>query len=335
LTLFATEQTPDRLILKADTIYIDTYPLEQLMESDSILRKRIFEYSDTTCMSSGCWRGYVAIWKIENEKLFLVKLVNGCEDYDFRLENVFGNKKVENNKVFANWFSGNLYSSFGQHLYFDPLSWEDIYSKEIKCKVVNGNIESISITEKSDCEKASIQAQKDFEDSNYAFHSLEFLPVENSYTHVLDKYYNIKWYFTDSLDYYNCYDSAMIKLLKNKYGLDFLERAEIIADSLDQTENWKKDASYPGGQKELFKFIYSNLRTDSINFESGNTRIFLQVEIDSTGRVMNPKIMRGINEQIDNRTIEVVKKMPNWKPGYLYGKKIRQTFTIPIRLEIE
>ncbi|WP_282124858.1 energy transducer TonB [Marinifilum flexuosum] len=184
-------------------------------------------------------------------------------------------------------------------------------------------------------EKAIRNAKNDFAKSEYSFHSLEFLPVENTYTYVLGKYYNIEWYFTDSLDYYNCYDSVMIKLLKDKYGLDFLDKAKAIADSLDQTENWKRDASYPGGQKELFKFIYSNLSIDSINLETIKTRIILQIEIDSTGKVIKPKIMRGINKQIDSRVIEVAKKMPNWQPAYLYGKRIRQHFTIPIHIEIE
>jgi len=184
-------------------------------------------------------------------------------------------------------------------------------------------------------EKAIRNAKNDFAKSEYSFHSLEFLPVENTYTYVLGKYYNIEWYFTDSLDYYNCYDSVMIKLLKDKYGLGFLDKAKAIADSLDQTENWKRDASYPGGQKELFKFIYSNLSIDSINLETIKTRIILQIEIDSTGKVIKPKIMRGINKQIDSRVIEVAKKMPNWQPAYLYGKRIRQHFTIPIHIEIE
>jgi hypothetical protein len=306
------------------------------MKSDSTLRKRILEYSDTTCMSSGCWRGYVATWKIENETLYLVKMLNGCEDYDFRLENVFGAKNVENNKVFANWFSGDLYSSFGQHLYFDPLSWEDIYSKTIKCKVVKGNIKSINITEKSDCEKASILAQRDFEDSNYAFHSLELVPVENTYTHVLDKYYSIKWYFTDSLDYYNCYDSIMTFNLKAKYGSDFLNRAKVLADSLEQTENWISNAEYIGGDNELMKFILNRLTIDTTDMTDGiKTKLYIEVEIDSTGKVINPIIIRGISKETDKKVVEIINEMPKWKPAYLYGEPTSQKFYIPINIDYQ
>ena len=334
LSLFATEQSPDILIYKSDTIFIDTYPLENLMESDSLLKKKIFENSDEICMSSGCWRGHVATWKIENDSLFLIKLINGCEDFEFKLENVFGEKNVENNQVFANWFSGDLNASFEEYLYFDPLSWEDIYSKSIKCRVLNGKVEIINITEKSDCEKASILAQKDFENSNYSFHSEAFSPSDNTYLYVLRNYFNIGWYFlADSLEHYTCYDSVIIKLLEEKHGGDFLNRAKIITDSLEQTKNWRKDASFPGGQKELFKFIYSNLNVEQIALDAEKTKVFVQIEIDSTGRVFNPKIMRGINKRIDNRVIEVMRKMPNWEPAYLYGKRIRQYFTIPIKIE--
>ena len=108
MTVLATEQTPDNLIYRSDTIYIDTYPLGKLLETDSIVRNLIFGYSEELCISSACWRGYVATWIIENDSLFLIGLISGCEDYKFKLEDVFGTEKVRNNKVHARWFTGEL-----------------------------------------------------------------------------------------------------------------------------------------------------------------------------------------------------------------------------------
>ena len=45
----------------------------------------------------------------------------------------------------------------------------------------------------------------------------------------LKKYFNINWYFTDSIDYYACYDSIMTIELKSKYGSDFFEKAKYLA----------------------------------------------------------------------------------------------------------
>ena len=76
----------------------------------------------------------------------------------------------------------------------------------------------------TDCQKASEKAKSDFLNSDYSFHSEEILPVENTYFYVLKKYYNINWYFGDSLDFDACYDSTMLELLKVKYGDDFLKQ---------------------------------------------------------------------------------------------------------------
>ena len=194
-----------------------------------------------------------------------------------------------------------------------------------------------SVKAQTDCQKANEKAKSDFKKSDFSFHSEEMLPVENTYFYVLKKYYNINWYFTDSLDYYTCYDSVMIDLLKVKYGADFLQRARILTDSLDNTKNWRKEVQFPGGTNELFKFISSRLIGESLKMDSvkTKTRLIVQFEIDSTGKVNNPKIMRGINQEIDLRVIEIIKQLPDWEPAYLYGKPIRQLYTMPINLDFE
>ncbi len=59
------------------------------MESDSVIRKKIFEHSDNVCISSACWRGHVGTRKIEDNRLYLIKLVSDCEDITFELDYVF------------------------------------------------------------------------------------------------------------------------------------------------------------------------------------------------------------------------------------------------------
>lgn len=332
MTVFATEQSADILIDKSDTIYIETYPLETLMDTDSIIRQRIFGYSDEFCISSGCWRGHIATWSIENDSLFLVDLISGCEDYRFKLKEVFHEDKVINNKVFADWFTGDLieYESW-----FIMLDDSTNIPDRFKCKITNGKTEKL--TKKiSPCQLASNQAQIDFEYSNYSFHSLEFLPVENTYTYVLNKYYNIKWYFTDDIDYYDCYDSVMTINLEDKYGNDFLDNARLLADSLEQTDNWISDAEYVGGRQKLMNFILSRLETAPKDLNDGiKTKLIIEVEIDTSGKAINPIIRRGIGEETDKKVIEIINQMPNWKPAYLYGQPIRQKYYIPLNLDYQ
>lgn len=128
----------------------------------------------------------------------------------------------------------------------------------------------------------------------------------------------------------------MIIKLKYKYGSDFLEKARILADSLEHTENWISNAEYHGGQQELMKYILTRLKIDSTDLADGiKTKLYVELEIDSTGKAMNPIIRRGIGERTDKNMIELINKMPNWKPAYLYGKPIRQKYIIPLNLDYQ
>ncbi len=60
-------------------------------------------------MSTACRRGYVAAWKIENDRLFLVRIKGGLPSLN--MQSVFGT-----DRQFAFWFSGQLRSPFGQNI---------------------------------------------------------------------------------------------------------------------------------------------------------------------------------------------------------------------------
>ena len=187
----------------------------------------------------------------------------------------------------------------------------------------------------TDCQKASEKAKSDFLNSDYSFHSEELLPVENTYFYVLSQDYNISWRFVDSLDFYACYDSTMIELLKGKYGVDFLERAHAKVDSLENSENWRRDPEFPGGQVEMFKFISVRLPSSDLKSNDIKTKLYVEIEIDSTGKVINTVIRRGINKSFDKNVISIFNQMPKWTPAYLFGKPVRRKYGIPINIDYE
>jgi hypothetical protein len=191
------------------------------------------------------------------------------------------------------------------------------------------------IFSQDNCQDAIRKANIDFQNAKYSLHSEEIVPVENTFLYVIEKYFKINWYFTDSLKYYACYDSIMTKLLDTMFGFNFFDRAHVIADSLEKTKNWRKDPEFPGGQEELFKFIYSRIAGLSIKNNTQKTKIIVVLEIDTIGNVINPKVVRGINRKIDKKVIEIVEQLPNFNPAYLYGKPIRYGYNIPINLNFK
>lgn len=142
ILLFGTEQTPDVLIYKSDTIYIDKFPLEVLSQKNTTIANRLV---DTSCLSTDCWRQYIAIWKIENDSLFLIGLEDCCNYKKIPLRKVFDESQIQNGKIFANWFSENLKAGFGKWIQFDEENLENIYDKNIDLEIVDGIIKKCLI----------------------------------------------------------------------------------------------------------------------------------------------------------------------------------------------
>jgi len=108
---FATEQETDLLIIKNDTIYLKTFLLEKLK-----LEKRPFGNTRATAPSTACWRGYRAIWKIIDNKLYLEKIIRCYSDRENgeqnikELFNANGIDFKENNEmILADWVTEDFY----------------------------------------------------------------------------------------------------------------------------------------------------------------------------------------------------------------------------------
>ncbi|MEE1964495.1 hypothetical protein V1387_17535 [Allomuricauda taeanensis] len=192
--------------------------------------------------------------------------------------------------------------------------------------------------EPTECETAELEAKSDFAKSDYKFHSIETLPVENTYFYVLRENYNVKWRFidSDSIGFYDCYDSIMTSQLNEKFGFDLRARAQTIADSLEKKNNWNTDPHFKGGLAEIHKIIRQKLiiSKDEIDFPI-RQKIQLEFEISESGEVKNPRIRKGINKKIDRKLVEILTELPDWTPGYQFGKPIRKKYSMPLIIEFE
>ena len=136
IPLKATEQIPDYLIYKGETVEIYSNPLEEII----VTAYRDTSFFINTCMSTACWRGYQATWKIENEKLFLLKIEDGCgEKVGADMKLIFEEKWI-NNKVEANWYSGEIVIPFGEEIYGEHMGYSTVHEYEEIIIFENGKI---------------------------------------------------------------------------------------------------------------------------------------------------------------------------------------------------
>lgn len=76
ISMFGTGQTLNLLIFKADTFQLISLPLRQYPDTSQTNPKKMFKCE--VCLYTANYRGYIATWKIENEKLYLLSIKTNC-----------------------------------------------------------------------------------------------------------------------------------------------------------------------------------------------------------------------------------------------------------------
>jgi len=91
---------------------------------------------------------------------------------------------------------------------------------------------------------------------------------------------------------------------------------------------------YPGGDRELLKFIAQSIKTDAQ--EAGvQGRVICSFVVDKKGNIVEPKIIRGIDPSLDAEALRVIGMMPRWTPGRQDGKAVRVLYTVPITFRLQ
>lgn len=151
--LFASPQMPDYIIFKGDTIATYNLILEQyLQRHDTTKTEQLFglsfRNSTNGSFSFNCWRGYQAIYKIDNDSLFLVDIISCGERRNGTIDKAASFKKMKEifgdnfiiDRVYINWFSGDLnFPLTNKILRWDGVFYK-IYEKETVVNIYFGKV---------------------------------------------------------------------------------------------------------------------------------------------------------------------------------------------------
>jgi len=135
-SVFATGQAGDLLIWHGDTVELLATPLENYPQIDSL--RPLFFDNRQHMYSTGCWRGYVAEWTIENKQLYLVNIY-GEGRIRADLGKLFG-EQCQNGRVAATWVTDNLRVPIGKMLYYIHSGFMRAYEKDWLLIIGNGKL---------------------------------------------------------------------------------------------------------------------------------------------------------------------------------------------------
>ena len=93
---------------------------------------------------------------------------------------------------------------------------------------------------------------------------------------------------------------------------------------------------YPGGDRELLKFIAQSIKYPTDAQEAGvQGRVICSFVVDKKGNIVEPKIIRRIDPSLDAEALRVIGMMPRWTPGRQDGKAVRVLYTVPITFRLQ
>lgn len=91
---------------------------------------------------------------------------------------------------------------------------------------------------------------------------------------------------------------------------------------------------FPGGSEALMKYIYSNIRyPEKARQEGIGGRVILRFCITKTGQTDRVSVLRGVNPDLDEEAVRVIKSLPKWEPGKQGGIPVNVWYSVPITFQ--
>lgn len=96
-----------------------------------------------------------------------------------------------------------------------------------------------------------------------------------------------------------------------------------------------KMPEFPGGENEIFKFIYKTMSYPSKALkEKTEGKVVVEFVINAKGKVEQVQIVKSATPALDKEAVRILKKMPKWTPGEQDGKKVAVKQTLPVKFQI-
>ncbi len=88
---------------------------------------------------------------------------------------------------------------------------------------------------------------------------------------------------------------------------------------------------YPGGMKSLYKDLAKKLTRNTTGMGG---KVYVEFIVEKDGTISNVAVIGGLNETLDQQSIEAVKSLKNWTPGEQNYHKVRVKLVLPINYVI-
>lgn len=111
-----------------------------------------------------------------------------------------------------------------------------------------------------------------------------------------------------------------------------------VPPSFHDKNTTQKEAQFPGGQSELYKFIAKNMKYPPVCMDYDiSSRVDVQFVVSASGKVQDLKILRNSSQKLDfiEEVQRIFRIMPDWIPAEENGKPVATYYRMPITFRLD
>lgn len=86
----------------------------------------------------------------------------------------------------------------------------------------------------------------------------------------------------------------------------------------------------------LDKWVYTYMKYPKEAVRNGiQGRVLVDFVIDEKGKVRDVKVLKGADPLLDDEAVRIISASPDWKPGWLLGKKVKSRMSLYVEFRLE
>lgn len=123
---------------------------------------------------------------------------------------------------------------------------------------------------------------------------------------------------------------------ENPSELQVIEEPKVVEEKTYELFDIQKPPTFPGGEKELLKFLGENIKYPALARENNiQGNVALTFVVDKDGSVKDVQIVKDIGGGCGKEAVRVVQSMPKWIPGEANGNSVKVRYTLPVKFRLE
>ncbi len=86
----------------------------------------------------------------------------------------------------------------------------------------------------------------------------------------------------------------------------------------------------------LEKWVYTYMKYPKEAVKNGiQGRVLVDFVIDEKGKIRDVKVLKGVDPLLDEEAVRIISASPDWKPGWLRGKKVKSRMSLYVEFRLE